>query len=110
MRQHLTHRRIEWSLATSACVLAAALVMLVLPPVDQRALAGDSIVPASNGIGVMTLPNGSGPSARPSESIYVLDNRTEMLLIYTVESAGASRSVALRYSESLPALFKAGRR
>ena len=77
---------------------------------DRAALAGDSTVPGSNGIGVIALSNGAGPNDRPAESIYVLDNRTEMLLIYTVESAGATRSVALRYAESLPALFRAGRR
>ncbi len=107
----MTSRRTEIGLASSALVLATVLVTLLLArPVMEEAHAGDSIVPAPNGIGVMTISNGSGPGDRPSESIYVLDNRTEMLMIYTVETSGPARSVALRHVESLPALFRAGRR
>ncbi len=106
----MTLRRAEWTLMTSALMLATALLVMLFAPMTPDAQGGDSTVPAPNGIGVITVANGSGPGARPSESVYVLDNRTEMLMIYTVESSGASRSVALRYVETLPALFRAGRR
>ncbi len=107
----MNHSRGELCLGACALILSTALVTLMLSGQgDTIALAGDSTVPAPNGIGVITLSNGSGPSDRPAESVYVLDNRTEMLLVYSVEATGATRTVALRYAESLPAIFRAGRR
>lgn len=102
-------QRMEWSLVTSALMLATALVVLLIRPLDPSANAGDSTVPAANGIGAITLTNGEGPKDRPSESVYLLDNRTETLMIYSVEVVGPNRSLVLRDVESLPALFRAGR-
>ncbi|MEI6879090.1 MAG: hypothetical protein WCL33_08655 [Planctomycetota bacterium] len=102
--------RLEWSLATSACVLGTILVMLCLfQPLDPSAHAGESIGPAANGIGVMTLSNGEGPDNRPSECVYLLDNRNEMLMIYSVEVISGNRTLALRTAEKLPNLFRAAR-
>ncbi|NDG65160.1 MAG: hypothetical protein EBY29_17115 [Planctomycetes bacterium] len=102
--------RIEWGMATSACVLGTILVMMcLLQPMDSIARAGDSVGPAANGIGVMTLANGEGPDHRPSECVYLLDNRNESLMIYSVEMAGNNRTLALRSVENLPNLFRAAR-
>lgn len=102
--------RLEWSMATSACILGTVLVMMcLLQPLDPIAHAGDSVGPAPNGIGVMTLANGDGPDNRPSECVYLLDNRSEMLMIYAIETVGNSRTLALRSAERLPNLFRAAR-
>lgn len=102
-------QRTEWSLVTSALMLATALVVLLLRPLDPPASAGDSTVPQPNGIGAITLSNGDGPDQRPSESLYLLDNRSETLMIYSVEVVGVNRSLVLRDVEHLPSLFRAGR-
>lgn len=99
----------EWTMATGAFVLATILVMLLLNPIDRAARAGDSATPAPNGIGVITLTTGEGPDNRPTESIYLLDNRTESLMIYSVEAAGGGRNMLLRTVENLPALFRSAR-
>lgn len=102
--------RLEWGLATSACVLATVLVMLCLnPAIDDAAFAGDSIHPPAGGISVMTLSNGEGPDSRPSECVYVLDSRGARLFVYMVETVGGTRTVHLRTVESLPALFRSAR-
>lgn len=102
--------RMEWGLATSACVLAAILVMLcVQPTTEPAAYAGDSVQPPLGGISVMTLSTGQGPDARPSECAYVLDTRGARLFVYAVETVGATRTMQLRTVESIPALFRAAR-
>ena len=99
----------EWSMATGACVLTTILAMLLLKPLGPDAHAGDGVTPAPNGIGVITLTNGDGPDGRPHECVYLLDNRTESLMIYGVEAAGGGRSMILRTVENLPGLFRAAR-
>ncbi len=105
----MSEAKMEWSMATGALVLATILVMLLLNPVDHAARAGDSATPAPNGIGVITLTTGEGPDNRPTECIYLLDNRTESLMIYSVESTGGGRNMLLRTVENLPALFRSAR-
>jgi len=102
--------RMEWGLATSACVLATILVMLCLrPPIEHAALAGDSVQPPLGGMSVMTLSTGQGPDSRPVECAYVLDTRGARLYIYAVETVGGTRTLQLRTVESLPALFRSAR-
>jgi len=102
--------RMEWGLATSACVLTTILVMLCLqPPIDSAAFAGDSVQPPLGGISVMTLTTGQGPDARPTECAYVLDTRGARLFVYAVESVGGTRTMQLRTVESIPALFRSAR-
>ena len=102
----LRSSRAEWGLATSACVLGTVLVMLCIgQPIDSTARAGESVNPAPNGIAVMALANGEGPDNRPSENVYLLDNRNEMLMIYAVEMVGNNRTLSLRTVESLSSLL-----
>jgi len=102
--------RIEWGLATSACVLATILVMLCLrPTIESTAFAGDSVQPPLGGISVMTLTTGQGPNARPTECAYVLDTRGARLFVYAVETVGGTRTLQLRTVESIPALFRSAR-
>ncbi|MSR70115.1 MAG: hypothetical protein EXS17_07210 [Phycisphaerales bacterium] len=96
-------------MATGALVLTTILVMLMLRPVEQAARAGDSVTPTANGIGVITITSGEGPDNRPNECIYLLDNRTESLMIYSVESAAGGRNMLLRTVENLPVLFRSAR-
>ncbi len=106
---NMSNAKLEWSMATAALVLTTILVMLLMRPMDHAALAGDSATPAPNGIGVITLTSGEGPDNRPTECIYLLDNRTESLMIYSVEAAGGGRNMILRTVENLPALFRSAR-
>ncbi len=110
IQRPLRFARVEWGLATSACVLATILVMLCIgQPIDQVARAGESVTPGPNGIGVIALTNGEGPDNRQTENVYLLDNRNELLMIYGVDTTGNNRTLTLRTVESLPNLFRAAR-
>jgi len=106
----MNSNKLEWTMATFTCVLTTIFVMMcLLGPVNSTARAGDSVTPRVNGIGVMTLSTGEGPDHRPTECVYLLDNRSERLMIYAVEMNGTNRTLTLRSIESLPDLFRAGR-
>ena len=51
---------------------------------------------------------GQGPDEEPYETLYIIDNRSEMLFIYGMDG-GANPRLALRGGSSLPALFRAAR-
>ncbi len=65
----------------------------------------------STGVGgftMITSSTGEGPDESPYETLYILDNRGEMLFVYGIDSA-ANRKLVLRGGASLPALFRAAR-
>lgn len=73
----------------------------------QPAMAGT----AATGLGgftVITSSMGQGPDTDPFETVYVIDNRGEMLFVYGIDNA-ADRRLVLRGGASLPALFRAAR-
>jgi hypothetical protein len=58
---------------------------------------------------ILTAKTGLGPETEPFESLFVIDNRDQVLLVYEVEDA-QRRTMFLRARESLPNLFAAARR
>jgi hypothetical protein len=60
------------------------------------------------GFTMITSSTGKGPDEAPYETLYILDNRGEMLYVYGIESA-TDRRLALRAGASLPNLFRAAR-
>lgn len=92
----------------SAFVLAGLLVISagrITPPAG----AGDPASVAAGGMQVLTLTNGDGSSTQYNESVYVLDNHSETLFVYTVENATDKRGLILRTAEPLQQIFRNAR-
>lgn len=93
-------------LATSAFAITA-FAIVEAGSLQPAAHAGG----ASVGIGgttMVTASSGKGPDADPYETLFVIDNRSEMLMVYSVSAPPEQRLVLLGGS-SLPALFRAAR-
>ncbi len=67
----------------------------------------DSVMGAG-GFTMITSSTGQGPDESPYETLYILDNRGEMLFVYGVDNA-TNRKLVLRTGASLPALFRLAR-
>lgn len=92
----------------SAFVLAGLLVVSagrLTPPAG----AGDPASLAAGGMQILTLTNGDGSSTQFNESVYVLDNHSETLFVYTIENATDKRGLILRTAEPLQQVFRNAR-
>ena len=58
---------------------------------------------------ILTARTGLGREVEPSEALFVIDNREQVLLVYEVEDA-QRQTMFLRAKEYLPALFATARR
>jgi hypothetical protein len=92
----------------SAFVLAGMLVMSA-GRIAPQAGAGSPAAVAAGGMQVMTLTNGDGSSTQFNESVYVLDNFSETLFVYTIENATDKRGLILRTAEPLQQVFRNAR-
>lgn len=93
-------------LATSAIAITA-LAIVEAGRLHPSADAGT----ATTGLGGVTLVTGAtnvGGDAAPVELLYVIDNRAETLLVYSVETQ-LDRRMVLLGGVSLPVLFRAAR-
>ena len=63
---------------------------------------------SDHGFTLVTANSGRGDDADPNELLYVLDSRSEMLLVYEIEDARQER-IVLRHGGSLQNLFAQGR-
>jgi hypothetical protein len=100
---------------TYAILATSALAVTALAIVEAGRLhpsASASVVAplstGANGVTMLTASTGQGPDEAPYESLFILDNRTEMIFVYGIESP-TDRRLVLRSSASLPALFRAAR-
>ena len=93
-------------LAASACAITAV-ALVEAGKLYDPAQAGTAMI---GGGGVITITSsvGQGPDIEPYETLYVIDNRSEMLFVYGVEGAINPR-LTLRGGASLPVLFRAAR-
>jgi hypothetical protein len=103
----ITFSHMLWNRATlwcSACVMAVLLVLQVVhaPPAHADSLQG------KGGISMATIRNGYGVIYTSPSCLWVIDDRTEMLFVYYIENVADPR-LQLRYSESLPRLFRQAR-
>jgi len=92
----------------SAFVLAGLLVVSA-GRITPQADAGNPAAVAAGGMQVLTLTNGDGSSTQFNESVYVLDNHSETLFVYTIENATDKRGLVLRTAEPLPMVFRNAR-
>lgn len=98
---------------TSSAILATtAFAITALAIVEAGRLhpqaSADTASTGLGGFSVITSSVGQGPDESPYETVYVLDSRGEMLLVYGIDNV-ADRRLILRAGASLPALFRAAR-
>lgn len=89
----------------SAFVIGA---MLVLEAGRLPAANADMAASSPGGFTLVTAPSGRGPASNPSEFLYLIDGRTEVLYVYEVPSATDRRAV-YRAGVHLPTIFAAAR-
>ena len=92
----------------SAFVLAGLLIVSA-GRITPSAGAGNPAAVAAGGMQVLTLTNGDGSSTQFNESVYVLDNHSETLFVYTIENATDKRGMILRTAEPLQQVFRNAR-
>ena len=92
-------------LACSAVVLGILICFQLVRP--RAAYAGDS-VQGKSGISMASIRNGFSQQYYSPMCLWVVDDQSEMLFIYYVENVTDKR-LQLRWSESLPKLFRQAR-
>jgi hypothetical protein len=105
-----TNRRIT---TTSAALWASAFVIAALVIVQAGRLPinpayADQAV-SENGYTLVTTDSGRGDEAAPYQLLYIIDDRTETMLVYQIEDA-RQKQIMLRDGGSLRGLFLEGRR
>lgn len=105
MRTNTIQRLLTAPLWASAFVLAG----LIVAQLSQRPAMAEEVFPGRDLI-YATVRNGliAGIPTMP-ESLWVLDNNSETLLIYNIENSD-NRRLQLRYQENLGNLFRRARR
>ena len=94
-------------LLASAFVLAGILLAVAGRLPENPAYAGMATT-GTGGFTLVTDRSGYGPDARPYEILYVLDNTTQTLFVYSIERA-ADKRILLRDGRYLPSLFRTAR-
>jgi hypothetical protein len=92
----------------ASAFVVAALILVTAGRLPENPAFGDMATTGSGGFSMVTAPSGFGPSDKPYEILYVVDNSTQTLYIYAVESA-TDRRILLRGGANLPGLFRAAR-
>jgi hypothetical protein len=100
-------------LATSAFAITAVAIVEAGRIHGAASLFGSAAMAGTaatgpGGFSVITSSMGQGPDNAPFETVYVIDNRGEMLFVYGIDNV-ADRRLILRGGASLPALFRAAR-
>ncbi|MCH2160343.1 MAG: hypothetical protein MK085_00570 [Phycisphaerales bacterium] len=94
-----------------AFVLTALVIMQAGRLAPNPAYAGMATT-TDQGFSLVTSSSGLGPKDAPYDLLYVIDNRQELLYIYTIPTASnqAASRLELLGGGSLPTLFNAARR
>ena len=81
-----------------ACILAVLLVVSMWKGDKDMAVAGSAVT--GEGFSMLSVPNGSG-----TEFLYVIDDKTAMLMVYSIPDAQNRKFIKPEASWLLPALF-----
>ncbi len=90
----------------ASAIVIAGLVILQAGRLPQNAAYADQAV-SEGGYTLMTTDSGRGSDTAPKELLYIIDNRSEVLLVYEVPDA-RSNSLQLVGGGSLQSLFVRG--
>ncbi|MBI69836.1 MAG: hypothetical protein CMJ38_07545 [Phycisphaerae bacterium] len=87
------------TLFKTACILAVLLaVSMMWKSESNMAVAGGAVT--GEGFSMLSVPNGSG-----TEFLYVIDDKTAMLMVYSIPDAQNRKFIKPEASWLLPALF-----
>jgi hypothetical protein len=92
----------------ASAFILAAWVIATAGRLPESTAQANMAVSGLNGFTMLTASSGIGTPERPIELLYVIDNQTQTLYVYTVENA-SDRRIVMRGGGSLANLFRAGR-
>lgn len=106
----MTDRSTHATLWASAFIIGALLIMQAGRLSPNPAFAGMA-ASSNGGFSLVTSSDGNGPANAPYDMLYIIDNTSEVLYIYTIPNATSPKSSGLELlgGGSLPNLFRAGR-
>lgn len=96
-----------WNRTALACSAAFLALLLAFQVILIPAARAES-VQGNGGVSQATVRNGYGQVFSAPQSLWVIDDRSEMLFIYTIENVGDTR-MQFRKAVSLPMLFQQAR-
>ena len=85
-------------LFSTACILAVLLIVSMWKGDRDMAVAGSAVT--GEGFSMLSVPNGSG-----TEFLFVIDDKTAMLMVYSIPDAQNRKFIKPEASWLLPALF-----
>lgn len=106
MSNTLTDSPIARAILFASAMLIAAMVLMRAGDLPVNPAYANTVA-TSDGITILTGSTGRGGSTDPHMLLYVIDNRTETLLVYEIEDA-RQREILLRNATPLPGLFVRG--
>ena len=86
------------TLFATACILVVLIVVSVWKSEKNMAIAGGVVT--GEGFSMLSAPNGSG-----TEFLYIIDDKTAMLMVYSIPDAQNRKFIKPEASWLLPALF-----
>lgn len=92
----------------ASAIIVAALILVTAGRLPEHPAYGGMATTGTGGFSMVTAPSGFGPSDKPYEILYVVDNSSQTLYVYSVDSA-TDRRILLRGGANLPTLFRAAR-
>ncbi len=92
----------------ASAIIVAALILVTAGRMPENPAYAGMATTGSGGFSMVTAPSGFGPSDKPYEVLYVVDNSAQTLYVYAVENA-TDRRILLRGGANLPTLFRAAR-
>jgi hypothetical protein len=104
MRVHARQSATLWASA----IIVAALVLITAGRMPENPAYAGMATGGTGGFSMVTATSGFGPSDKPYEVLYVVDNATQTLYVYSIDNA-TDRRILLRGGANLPSLFRAAR-
>ncbi len=92
----------------ASAIIVAALILVTAGRLPENPAYANMATTGTGGFSLVTAPSGFGPADKPYEVLYVIDNTTQMLYVYSVDAA-TDRRIVYRSGAALPSLFRSGR-
>lgn len=92
----------------ASAIIVAGLILTTAGRLPENPAYAGMATTGTGGFSMVTAPSGFGPADKPYEVLYVIDNTTQTLYVYSIDAA-TDRRILLRSGSSLPGLFRAGR-
>ena len=97
----------RWNRTFLSCTAICLAILIGIQIVHQPTARAQSMQ-GKGGVSMATIRNGFSPNYSSPSCLWVIDDSSEMLLIFCVEG-GSDGRIQRRYGESLPTLFRQAR-